>query len=119
MVSHGEFIEGQAQTQADHNREVLPIERIIMLFRERFDEPYLNPSAELTLREFTTAFPKISDDTLEAALSYWTNHSGMKVLQTKVVVVGDKDTQVWYVHGLGEREPELGSEPSSLPSTIN
>lgn len=90
---------------------VLPLERIIRLFYQRFDQPYLNPSAELTLREFTAAFPETSEDAIKAALSYWTNHSGKKVLQTKLVSIDGKDTPVWFVHGLEGDSPALGDEP--------
>ncbi len=81
---------------------ILPIERIIRLFYESFDQPYLNPLAELTLQEFRTAFSDISGSSVEEALSYWTGHSGQKVLQTKLAILNGNDRQVWFIHGLQE-----------------
>ena len=81
---------------------VLPIEHIIQLFRHSFDQPYLNPSAELTLQEFKAAFPEISEETILSVLSYWTNHSGKRLLQKKVVRIDGEDSEVWFVHGLDE-----------------
>ena len=89
----------------------LPMEQIIALFAQRFDEPYLNPMAELTFEAFVNAFPNITRDVLEEALSYWTSHSGEKLLQTKTVegIIGDN--RVWYIHGLRPHldEPATGS----------
>ena len=81
---------------------LLPIERIVDLFYERFDQPYLNPVAELSLEEFRAAFADVPDGVVLEALAYWTAHSGKKVLQTKVARVNSEDVTVWFVHGLEE-----------------
>ena len=78
----------------------LPMERIIGVFEERFDDPYLNPMAELTFEELTAAFPDMPKNELEEGLSHWTSHSGEKTLQTKTVETGGRESRVWYVHGL-------------------
>ena len=78
----------------------LPMERIIGVFEERFDDPYLNPMAELTFEELTTAFPDMPKNELEEGLSHWTNHSGEKTLSTKTVETDGRESRVWYVHGL-------------------
>lgn len=80
----------------------LPLEKIVDLFSRKFDEPYLNPIAELNFDAFANAFPDISRDVLEEALAYWTNHSGQKVLQSKLVEEPGKDPRVWYLHGLSK-----------------
>ena len=67
----------------------LPMERIIEVFEERFDDPYLNPMAELSFKELTTAFPNVPEEELEEGLSHWTNHSGEKTLSTKTVELAE------------------------------
>jgi hypothetical protein len=78
----------------------VPIERIVRLFSSRFDDPYLNPSAELSLEDISSGLPDLPKEELEEALTYWTGHSGDRVLSTKTVEEGQEDSRVWYVHGL-------------------
>lgn len=80
--------------------KAVPIERIIELFSQRFDDPYLNPVAELTFNDFVLGLPNLPRDELEEALDHWTNHSGEKLLQTKIVEADGSSNRVWYVHGL-------------------
>ena len=87
----------------------LPIEQIIGLFSQRFDEPYLNPLAELSFEAFANAFANLSRESLEDALAYWTNHSGQKLLQTKTLEGVSGDNRVWYVHGLSKPRIEWSS----------
>ena len=91
----------------------LPIERIIGLFYARYDQPYVDPIAELCLEDFRAAFPDVPESVVMEALEHWTNHSGRKVLQTKVARVNAEDTTVWFVHGL-EESPSLGPETPML-----
>lgn len=104
---------GRESKPKHHHRpaieRTLPLEEIITLFGQRFDEPYLNPMAELPFEAFANAFPNISRDMLEEALSYWTNHSGQKLLQTKTVEGMSGDNRVWYIHGL--QRPHLDEPP--------
>ncbi len=81
----------------------VPIERIVELFSKRFDDPYLNPSAELTFEHFTAGFPDLPREELVEALTYWTSHSGEKLLQTKTAKEGEENSRVWYIHGLTRR----------------
>lgn len=90
----------------------VPIERIVELFSSRFENPYLNPSAELTFEELTAGFPELAKEELEEALTYWTSHSGQRLLQTKTVEEGVEDSRVWYLHGLA-RPPSSWSNPAS------
>ena len=78
----------------------MPIERIIDFFSQRFDDPYLNPAAELTFADFKERFPEVPRDELEEALNHWTGHSGERLLQTKTMEEGQEDSRVWYLHGL-------------------
>jgi hypothetical protein len=78
----------------------VPIERIVELFSSRFDDPYLNPSAELSFEDLASGFPDLPREELEEALTHWTSHSGEKMLQTKTVEEGVEDSRVWYIHGL-------------------
>lgn len=95
----------------------LPLELIVDLFTQKFDEPYLNPIAELSFEAFATAFADISRDLLEEALAYWTNHSGQKVLQSKLVNGPEKDPRVWYLHGLSKPNTDYYSSPASHTSS--
>jgi len=94
----------------------LPIERIVELFSRRFEDPYLNPTAELTFEDFVTAFPDISGDALEEALTYWTSHSGEKLLQTKTIEGTKTDVRVWYIHGLMKHFQWSSPVPNPLES---
>src|SRR5439155_24600640 len=76
----------------------LPIERIVELFSRRFEDPYLNPTAELTFEDFVIAYPDISGVALEEALTYWTIHSGEKLLQTKTNDGMTTDVRAGYIH---------------------
>ena len=78
----------------------LPMERIIAAFAQRFEDPYLDPMAELTFEELIAAFPDMPKEELEEGLSHWTNHSGEKTLSTKTVETGGHESRVWFVHGL-------------------
>ena len=85
------------------------MDRIVRVFEERFDDPYLNPMAELTFEQLTTAFPDIPVAELEEGLSHWTNHSGEKTLSTKTVETEGRESRVWYIHGLARHY----ADPSS------
>ena len=74
--------------------------RIIEVFAERFDDPYLDPMAELTFEQLVTAFPDMQKEELEEGLSHWTNHSGEKTLSTKTVETDGRESRVWFIHGL-------------------
>jgi hypothetical protein len=87
----------------------LPMERIVEVFEEHFGDPYLDPMAELTFEQLTTAFPDIPVAELEEGLSHWTNHSGEKTLSTKTVETDGRESRVWYIHGLARRY----ADPSS------
>jgi hypothetical protein len=87
----------------------LPMERIIAAFQARFDDPYLDPMAELTFEELATAFPDMPREELEEGLSHWTNHSGEKTLSTKTVEIGGHESRVWYIHGLARRHVDPSS----------
>ncbi len=76
------------------------MDRIVAAFQERFDDPYLDPMAELSFEELTAAFPDMPREELEEGLSHWTNHSGEKTLSTKTVETGGHESRVWYIHGL-------------------
>ncbi|HYY92211.1 MAG TPA: hypothetical protein VE955_09495 [Candidatus Dormibacteraeota bacterium] len=76
------------------------MERIINLFSSHFDDPYLNPIAELTFEDFTTGLPDLPKEELEDALAHWTSHSGEKLLQTKTIETVNGDKRVWFLHGL-------------------
>ena len=83
--------------------KALPIERIIDFFSKRFDDPYLNPTAELTFADLMQGFPELPGDELAEALSHWVGYSGEKLLQTKTVEEGRENSRVWYLHGLPRR----------------
>ncbi len=76
------------------------MERIVAAFQQRFDDPYLDPMAELSFEELTAAFPDMPREELEEGLSHWTNHSGEKTLSTKTVETSGHESRVWYIHGL-------------------
>ena len=88
------------------------MERIIAAFQARFDDPYLDPMAELTFDDLTAAFPNMPREELEEALSHWTNHSGEKTLSTKTVEAGGHESRVWFVHGLARRYADPTSSSS-------
>ena len=90
----------------------VPIDRIIEVFEERFDDPYLNPMAELTFEQLTTAFPDIPVGELEEGLLHWTNHSGERTLSTKTVETDAGESRVWYVHGLVRHHIDPSSSSS-------
>jgi hypothetical protein len=87
----------------------LPMERIIGVFEAHFDDPYLNPMAELTFEQLTTAFPDVPVAELEEGLSHWTNHSGEKTLSTKTVETDGRESRVWYIHGLARHYADASS----------
>lgn len=97
---------GKHSKTSHHHKPVIeravPLERIVELFSRRFDDPYLNPSAELTFEDLTAGFPELPKEELEEALIYWTSHSGQRLLQTKTVEEGVEDSRVWYLHGLAK-----------------
>ena len=95
----------------------LPLEQIVDLFSQRFDEPYLNPMAELNFDAFANVFTDVSREVLEEALAYWTNHSGQKVLQSKLVEGPEKDPRVWYLHGLSKPNADYASSAGSRASS--
>jgi len=78
---------GKHSKTAHHHKPAIeravPIERIVELFSSRFDDPYLNPSAELTFEDFTAGFPDLPREELEEALTYWTSHSGENASRPK------------------------------------
>ena len=90
----------------------LPMERIIGVFAERFDDPYLDPMAELTFEELTAAFPDMPKEELEEGLSHWTNHSGEKTLSTKTVETDGRESRVWFIHGLARQRIDPTSSNS-------
>lgn len=96
-----------------HIEKVLPLSRVVDLFRQKFHDPYLNPEAELTFADFQTAFPEIAHEELEEALSHWVMHPGLRVLSTKTIEVDGHQLQVWYIHGLHEGYSDLAF--SDLP----
>ena len=113
---------GKDSKQKHHHKpaieKALPIEEIIRLFAQRFDQPYLNPMAELTFEAFANAFPKISREVLEEALRYWTSHSGQKLLQTKTIEYNGRDERVWFLHGLAPLHLDLtGASSTSVQSS--
>ncbi len=61
-------------------------------------------------------FPEVQETDLEEALSHWVDHSGEKVLQTKLVDVDGAMTRVWYVHGL---HPENIREFDAQPRPVS
>src|SRR5260370_41778732 len=63
----------------------LPMERIVEVFEARFGDPYLDPTAELTFEELTSAFPDVPVAELEEGLLHWTSHSAERTLSTKTV----------------------------------
>lgn len=85
------------------------MDRIIAAFQARFDDPYLDPMAELTFEELMAAFPDMPREELEEGLSHWTNHSGEKSLSTKTVETGGHEGRVWFVHGLARHRFESSS----------
>jgi hypothetical protein len=87
--------------------KVLPLGRIVGFFRQRFHDPYLNPEAELSLADLQAAFPEVTREDLDEALSHWVMRPGAKVLSTKTTEVDGHELQVWYVHGLHEEHAEL------------
>ena len=107
---------GKEKTKHHHKPAIertLQFEQIVSLFSQKFDEPYLNPMAELTFEAFVNGFPTLSRETIEEALSYWTNHSGQKLLQTKTVEGIGKDDRVWYIHGLARPSLDLSGSGSA------
>lgn len=101
---------GKHSKQSHHHKpaieKALPIERIIGFFSKRFEDPYLNPAAELTFADLVDGFPELPRDELVEALDHWVGHSGEKLLQTKTVEEGQENSRVWYLHGLPR--PHLG-----------
>lgn len=95
------------KSKPTHIEKVLPIARIVELFRQRFHDPYLNPEAEIELAEFQTAFPDISQEELHEALAHWTLYPGARVLSTKKIEFEGREIQVWYIHGLHEENAAL------------
>ncbi len=104
---------GKHQKPGHHHKpaieKALPIERIIDLFTSRFDDPYLNPGAELSFEDLTTGFPDLPKDELVEALNHWTGHSGERLLQTKTLEEGNENSRVWYLHGLARPRLEWSS----------
>src|SRR5439155_747444 len=85
------------EAQIKHHHEpasgrTLPIERIVEVFEEQFDDTYLNPIAELTIEQLAVAFPDITVAELEEGLSHWNNHSGEKTLSTKPVEADGRES---------------------------
>jgi len=79
---------------------LVPLERLLALFEEKFSDPQFDPAAELTFSELKAAFPDVQQADMEEALSHWVDHSGEKMIQTKLVDEDDATSRVWYVHGL-------------------
>ena len=73
--------------------------------------------AELNFDSFANAFPDISREVLDEALAYWTNHSGQKVLQSKLIEGPEKDPRVWYLHGLSKPNLDYSSSSTSRVSS--
>jgi hypothetical protein len=111
---------GKHSKMSHHHRPAIeravPIERIVELFSSRFDDPYLNPGAELSFEDFTAGFPDLPREELGEALTYWTSHSGEKLLQTKTVLEGDEKSRVWYIHGLARHLSWPNSAPNGIQS---
>ncbi len=95
--------------------KVLPLGKVIGFLRQRFQDPYLNPEAEVTFADFQAAFPEISREELEEALSHWVMRPGARVLSTKTTEFDGHELQVWYVHGLHEEQAELENSMSRGP----
>jgi len=95
--------------------KVLPLGKIIGFFRQRFQDPYLNPEAELSFADFQTAFPEISREDLEEGLSHWVMRPGARVLSTKTSDLDGRELQLWYVHGLHEEHAELEDSVGRSP----
>ncbi|HZY47627.1 MAG TPA: hypothetical protein VFE96_07510 [Candidatus Bathyarchaeia archaeon] len=96
-------------TKASKNKptrieKVLPLRKIVEFFHQRFHDPYLNPEAEVTRADLKAAFPDVSDEDLDEALSHWVMHPRLKVLSTKTTLVDGHECQVWFVHGLHEEQ---------------
>lgn len=105
----------QSKTKHHHVPAIeraLPMERIIGVFAERFDDPYLDPMAELTFEQLVTAFPDMPKQELEEGLSHWTNHSGEKTLSTKTVETDGRESRVWFIHGLARHRIDPTSSNS-------
>jgi hypothetical protein len=94
---------------------ILPLGKVIEFLRQRFQDPYLNPEAEVTFADFQTAFPEISREELEEALSHWVMRPGARVLSTKTTDFYGHELQVWYVHGLHEEHADLEDSMSRGP----
>ena len=106
----------QSKTKHHHVPAIeraLPMERIIGVFAERFDDPYLDPMAELTFEQLVTAFPDMPKEELEEGLSHWTNHSGEKTLSTKTVETDGRESRVWFIHGLARHRIDPTSSNSA------
>jgi hypothetical protein len=88
------------------------MERIVEVFEARFGDPYLDPTAELTFEELSSAFPDVPVAELEEGLSHWTNHSGERTLSTKTVESDGRETRVWYIHGLARHHIDPSSSSS-------
>ena len=95
--------------------KILPLGKVIEFLRQRFHDPYLNPEAEVTFADFQAAFPEISREELEEALSHWVMRPGARVLSTKTTDFDGHELQVWYVHGLHEEHAELEDSMSRGP----
>ena len=95
--------------------KILPLDKVIEFLRQRFHDPYLNPEAEVTFADFQAAFPEISREELEEALSHWVMRPGARVLSTKTTDFDGHELQVWYVHGLHEEHDELEDSMSRGP----
>jgi len=80
--------------------KAVPLERIIGFFSQRFDDPYLNPNAELSFADISSGLADLPNEEVAEALAHWTGHSGERLLQTKTLEEGREDTRVWYLHGL-------------------
>jgi len=92
--------------------KILPLSKVIEFLRQRFQDPYLNPEAEATFADFQAAFPEISREELEEALSHWVMRPGARVLSTKTTDLDGHELQVWYVHGLHEEQADLEDSTS-------
>lgn len=90
----------QGHKKPSRIERLLPLERLLALFEERFSQPYFDPTAELTFSELAAALPEVQQADLQEALSHWVDHSGEKMIQTKLVDEDDATSRVWYVHGL-------------------
>jgi len=92
-----------------HIEKLLPLSKMIGLFRARFHDPYLNPEAELCFADFQAAFPEVQKEELEEALNHWVMHPNYRVLSTKTSEVNGHQEQVWYVHGLIEDHADFAT----------